>query len=161
MGSGRTTEGGDFVVVVVVVVAGNLVGVMVVVARLLVVVVVVVVFRFWVVVAVVDGPRFAGRTAGEDVTTAEDAVVEFAVVDTEDVVDMIATGARLFSIFEREREKHNEDGRRSVRLLLVLLGDVCLCCRYGTRPFSCDVFVPGRTNSSTILERKRNVGRTK
>ena len=106
MGSGRTTEGGDFVVVVVVVVvAGNLVGVMVVVARLLVVVVVVVVFRFWVVVvADVDGPRFAGRTAGEDVTTAEDAVVEFAVVDTEDVVDMIATLARLFSIFERERE---------------------------------------------------------
>ena len=123
MGSGRTTEGGDFVVVVVVV-AGNLVGVMVVVARLLVVVVVVVVFRFWVVVvADVDGPRFAGRTAGEDVTTAEDAVVEFAVVDTEDVVDMIATGARLF-LSLREREKHNEDGRRSVRLLLVLLGDV-------------------------------------
>lgn len=158
MGSGRRIEGGDFVVVVV---AGNLVGVMVVVARLLVVVVVVVVFRFWVVVANVDGPRFACRTAGEDVTTAEDAVVEFAVVDTEDVVDMIATGARLFSIFERE--KHNEDGTRSARLLLVLLivGDVCLCCRYGTRPISCDVFVPGRTNTATILERKRNVGRTK
>ena len=86
-------------------------------------------------------------------------MVEFAVVDTEDVVDMIATGARLF-LSLREREKHNEDGRRSVRLLLVLLGDVCLCCRYGTRPVSCDVFVPGRTNTS-ILERKRNVGRTK
>lgn len=108
IGSGRTTDGGGFVVAAAAAVV-NLVGVVVV----LLLVAGLLVFRGWNVLTDA-GPRlFAGRTAGEDAvpvtaTTAEDAAVavECAVVDTEDVVDMMhrsnqSIGARLFQYLGR------------------------------------------------------------